>query len=189
MMTLSEAGRTLDATLNSMEVERLWLAGEYVYWETGKTMPTPPPLSEGYEKDTHCSAFAAAVARKLGVPLLSPLPEAFLANKQAEWLEGLPEGWQSVSGPVEAQRLANEGHFVLISYLNPNDGGSGHIEIVRAHVGRSDDELALVGPQVIQAGKINFNSTTAAEGFSSGYAADYPSYPWPHHVKYYAHRL
>jgi hypothetical protein len=188
-MSLPEAGRMLDATLNSMEVERLWLAGEYVYWETGIAMAEPPPASEGYEKDTHCSAFAAAVARKLGVPLLSPLPETFLANRQAEWLEGLPSGWESIPGPVEAQRLANEGWFVVIVYRNPNAGGSGHIEVVRAHAGRSDAELAVVGPQVIQAGRVNFNSTTAAEGFSSGYAADYPAYPWPENVRYYAHRV
>ena len=85
-ISLTEAGRLLDETLNSMEVERLWLAGEYVYWETGIAMAEAPPASEGYEKDTHCSAFAA-------------------------------------------------------------------------------------------------------EGFSSGYAADYPGYPWPENVRYYAHRV
>lgn len=44
-----------------------------------------------------------------------------------------------------------------------------------------------LAPRIIQAGKVNFNSTTATEGFSSGYAPSYPSYPWPDNVKYYRH--
>jgi hypothetical protein len=47
---------------------------EYVYWQTEITMPEPPPASEGHETETHCSAFAAAAALKLGVPLLHPNP-------------------------------------------------------------------------------------------------------------------
>src|SRR5271156_6299419 len=121
-LNLSRAGSALDKSLEGMDVEGLWLSGQYVYWTTGITMPEPPPASEGYETDTHCSAFAAAAARKLSVPLLHPnpapkfVPEKHLANAQAEWLQGLPQEWQSVSGPVEAQSLANQGYFVVISY-------------------------------------------------------------------------
>ena len=186
-MSISQGGWVLDAELDDMNVEALWQAGEYVYWETGITMPSPPPASEGYEKDTHCSAFAAAVALKLGVSLLAPPPEKLLANRQAEWLHALPSDWLRVAGPVEAQGLANQGYFVVISYENPNPSESGHIQIVRAHDLRSAVELESVGPQIIQAGRVNFNSTTAAEGFASGYAPTYPSYPWPNNVKYYAH--
>jgi hypothetical protein len=186
-MCISKRGWVLDSQLDHMNVEALWQPGRYVYWQTGVTMPSSPPACEGYEKDIHCSAFAAAVALRLGVPFLSPPPEKLLANRQAEWLQTLASGWQRVAGPVEAQDLANQGYCVVISYENPNASESGHIQIVRAHDLRSTIELESVGPQIIQAGKVNFNSTTAAEGFSSGYTPSYPSYPWPNNVKYYAH--
>ena len=197
-MDLLPAGSILDLTLDSMQVNTFWQSGRYVYWQTGIAMLAPPPESEGYEKDTHCSAFAAAAALRLGVPLLHPNPspkmvrEKHLANQQADWLHALPQGWQSVSGPVEAQKSANHGFFVVISYLNPNkaasgESESGHIQVVRAYTKRSENELESVGPQIIQAGQVNFNSATAQEGFATGYAPSYPSYPWPNNVKYYAH--
>jgi hypothetical protein len=197
-MALTPAGSKLDSILDSMDVDSLWRSGEYVYWQTGITMPEAPPASEGYENDTHCSAFAAAAALRLGVPLLHPnpapkfVPEKHLANAQAKWLDSLPEEWQSVSGPVEAQSLANQGYFVVISYLNPNVSAScvpesGHIQVVRAHSGRSDAELQSEGPQITQSGVVNFKSATAAHGFSSGYASTYKPYPWPDNVQYYAH--
>jgi hypothetical protein len=194
-MAISESGLMLDQTLDDMDVENRWLSGKFVYWQTGITMPSAPPPVEGYEKDTHCSAFAAAVALRLGASLLSPPPEKFLANRQAEWLEALPPGWRQVSGPIEAQHLANKGFMVVISYFNPNPPGpdgippSGHIQVVRAHEGRSHGELEAVGPQISQAGAVNFDCTTASEGFASGYALSYPSYPWPKNVKYYAFAL
>jgi hypothetical protein len=186
-MKILEGGLRLNATLDGMDVANLWRPRKYVYWETGAAMRFIPPAPYGYEDDTHCSAFAAAAALNLGVYLLSPLPEILLANRQAEWLKTLPAGWQNVNGPVEAQALANEGYMVVISYLNPNPRASGHIQVVRAYDTRPDQEIAVVGPQIIQAGKTNFNSTTAAEGFSSGYAASYSPYPWPNNVEYYAH--
>lgn len=188
-MSISRGGRMLDLELDSMNVEALWQAGQYVYWQSGVAMPSPPPSAEGYEKDSHCSAFAAAVALRLGVPFLNPPPEKLLANRQAQWLQTQPSGWRSVPGPIEAQDLANQGYYVVISYENPNPSESGHIQIVRAHHIRSTAELESVGPRIIQAGKVNFNSATAAEGFSSGYAPSYPSYPWPNNVKYYAHEM
>jgi hypothetical protein len=197
-MALTPAGSKLDLTLDDMDVDALWQSGEYVYWQTGITMSEPPPVSEGYETETHCSAFAAAAALKLGVPLLHPNPppkfvaEKHLANAQAKWLESLPEEWQSVSGPVEAQGLANQGYFVVISYLNPNVAASGvpesgHIQVVRAYPGRTDAELGSEGPQISHAGVVNYKSATAAHGFSSGYAPTYTPYPWPDNVQYYAH--
>jgi hypothetical protein len=197
-MNRTPAGSQLDAILDDMDVEGLWQSGQYVYWQTGITMPVPPPASEGYETETHCSAFAAAAALKLGVPLLHPnpapkfVPEKHLANAQAKWLETLPQGWQSVSGPVEAQNLANQAYFVLISYFNPNVSSSGvpesgHIQVVRAYPGRTDAELKSEGPQITQAGVVNYKSATAAHGFGSGYSATYSPYPWPDNVQYYAH--
>ena len=163
-MTIVEGGLRLNVMLDSMDVANLWRPGEYVYWETGAAMGFIPPTAYGYEDDTHCSAFAAAVALNLGVYLLSPLPEIFLANRQPDWLKTLPAGWQNVSGAVEAQALANQGYMVVISYLNPNPRASGHIQILRAYDTRPDREIEVIGPQIIQAGKVNFNSTTAAKG-------------------------
>jgi hypothetical protein len=198
-MDVTPAGTALDSTLDGMDVEALWLAGEYVDWRTGIALPEPPPASEGYEDDTHCSAYAAAAALKLGVPLLHPgttpvlVEEKHLANAQAEWLAGLPDGWQTVSGPVEAQSLANQGYFVVISYFNPNVSAtgvaeSGHIQVVRAQGGLSDAWLESEGPQITQAGVVNYRSATAALGFSSGYGSSYSPYPWPDNVRYFAHR-
>jgi len=130
--------------------------------------------------------------------LLHPNPpptfvaEKHLANAQAKWLESLPEEWQSVSGPVEAQSLANQGYFVVISYLNPNVAASGvpesgHIQVVHPYPGRTDAGLESEGPQISQAGVVNYKSATAALGFSSGYVSTYTPYPWPDNVQYYAH--
>lgn len=197
-MDLSGAGSALNVYLDHLDVETRWQAGEYVYWRNGIAMPEPPPASDGYETDTHCSAFAAAAALDLGVPLLHPcprpdlVPEKHLANAQAKWLKDSPEDWQLVSGPIEAQSLANQGYFVVISYFNPNVSASGvpesgHIQVVRAYAGRSDADLEAAGPQIIQAGAVNLNSATAAEGFASGYGRSYSPYPWPDNVRYYAH--
>jgi hypothetical protein len=158
-MDLTPAGFALDSGLDSLDVEALWQSGEYVDWQTGITMPEPPPASEGYEMKTHCSSFAAAAALNFGVPLLHPnpaprfVPEKHLANAQAEWLQSLPQEWRSVSGPVEAQNLANQGYFVVISYLNPKVSASGvpesgHIQVVRAYPGRSDPDLTPCRPAV-----------------------------------------
>ena len=198
-MDVTPAGNAVDAILDGMDVEALWQAGEYVDWQTGVTLPEPPPASEGYEDETHCSAYAAAAALKLGVPLLHPgttpvfVPEKHLANAQADWLANLPDGWQTVGGPVEAQSLANQGYFVVISYFNPNVSAtgvaeSGHIQVVRAKSGLSNAWLETEGPQITQAGVVNYRSATAALGFSSGYDSTYSPYPWPDNVRYFAHR-
>src|SRR5438445_12263218 len=71
--------------LRRMNVESLWLAHEHVNWETGE-----PDKGEDYTgpgRSTHCSAFAAAVGKRLGVYMLRP-PEhgqILLANAQAAW--------------------------------------------------------------------------------------------------------
>src|SRR5271170_6379122 len=84
--------------LDSMGVESKWIAGEHVYWESG--LPTGvPETSPG--KHTHCSAFVAAAAKKLGVYILRP-PEhgqKLLANAQNEWLagEGSARGWRKLA--------------------------------------------------------------------------------------------
>jgi len=48
-----------------MNVESLWLAHEHVNWETGE--PDKNADYAGPGRSMHCSAFAAAVGKKLGV--------------------------------------------------------------------------------------------------------------------------
>src|SRR5664279_1895329 len=115
----TEAGDRLAATLDGMNVESHWLVHEHVNWETGD--PDKGADYEGPGTHSHCSAFAAAAAKKLGVYLLRP-PEhgqVLLANAQAEWLEsaaGKRSGWRRLSRMREAQRLANEGNLVLVVF-------------------------------------------------------------------------
>ena len=90
---ITPEGQKLAESLDSMHVEQLWLVGRQVDWRTGE------PNGKVYTNSTshtHCSAFAAAAAEKLGVYLLHP-PEhsAFLlANAQQAWLQA--------AGPTKA---------------------------------------------------------------------------------------
>jgi hypothetical protein len=99
--------------LDAMGVETKWIAGQHIYWESG--LPTGvPETSPG--KHTHCSAFVAAAAKKLGVYILRP-PEhgqKLLANAQNEWLaaEGPTHGWQKLADAREAQAAANHGNEI-----------------------------------------------------------------------------
>src|SRR5579871_6640448 len=59
---ITPAGVHLESVLDGMNVESLWLAHEHVNWETGE-----PDRGEDYEgagNHTHCSAFAAAAAKR-----------------------------------------------------------------------------------------------------------------------------
>jgi len=83
---ITAEGAKLAAALDGLNVESLWLAHEHVNWETGE--PDRGAEDEGPGNHSHCSAFAAAAAKKLGVYLLRP-PEhgqLLLANAQAKWL-------------------------------------------------------------------------------------------------------
>ena len=66
---ISPAGLKLATELDAMHVDQLWLPGLSVNWRTGK--PTEKLVLHPKE-ETHCSAFAAAAAEKLGVYLLRP---------------------------------------------------------------------------------------------------------------------
>jgi hypothetical protein len=182
---ITVAGERLAATLDSMNVESLWLAHEHVNWETGE--PDRGADYEGPGNHSHCSAFAAAVAKRLGVYLLRP-PEhgqLLLANAQAEWIRsaaGQKSGWESVSDMREAQRLANQGNLVLVLFQNPRQRVPGHIAIVRPSE-KSLKALREDGPQIIQAGNHNHASTNVRIGFRNHPGA------WPDGVLYYVHML
>jgi hypothetical protein len=180
---ITPAGWQLGATLDAMNVETLWLAHEHVNWETGQ--PDRDGEDEGTGYHTHCSAFAAAACKRLGVYLLRP-PEhgqQLLANAQADWLstpEARKDGWQSVSDMREAQRRANQGNLVLVIFKNPDKHVPGHVAIVRPSE-KSLQALEENGPQTIQAGNHNYLSTNVRFGFQNHPGA------WPNGVVYYVH--
>jgi len=182
---ITPAGERLAALLDGMHVESLWLANEHVNWETGE-----PDRGAGYEgpgRHTHCSAFAAAVAKKEGVYLLHP-PEhgqSLLSNAQAKWLltaEGKQAGWRPVTDMHKAQHLANEGNLVIVIYENPNPKEPGHIAIVRPSE-KSARALEENGPETIQAGEHNHNKTNVRIGFENHPGA------FPSGVRYYVHSM
>jgi hypothetical protein len=179
------AGDRLAAILDGMNVESLWLAQGHVNWETGE--PDRGGEDEGPGRHTHCSAFAAAAAKRLGVYLLRP-PEhgqKLLANAQFDWLASATAqqfGWQRVSDMREAQRLANQGNLVLVVFQNPDKHLPGHIAIVRPSQ-KSLPALQRDGPQIIQAGIHNHASTVVRIGFLNHPGA------WPDGVRYYVRTL
>ncbi len=164
---VTPAGEKLATVLDSMHVEQLWLAGRRVDWRTGA------PNGRVYTNSTshtHCSAFAAAAAEKMGIYLLHP-PEhsaVLLANAQQAWLcgEGTNQGWQPVKSALVAQQLANEGKLVIVTCRNPDPARPGHIAIVRPSP-QSDAAILADGPEIIQAGAHNYTRTTTREGFKN----------------------
>jgi hypothetical protein len=106
-----------------------------------------------------------------------------LANAQAEWLgdeEGRAEGWRPIAEMQAAQEFANQGKLVVIVYENPNPRRTGHIVIVRPSL-KSAANLAVEGPQVIQAATRNKASHPAAFSFKAHPGA------WPGEVRTYVH--
>jgi hypothetical protein len=177
-------GLWLAHQLDQMGVETKWIAGTRVDWDTG----LPDGRSETLPgHHTHCSAFVASAAKKLGVYILRP-PEhgqVLLANAQNEWLaaEGANDGWRAVEGPLEAQRLANLGMLVVASYHSHRDDRPGHIAIVRPGE-KSAQEIAAEGPDVIQAATVNAASISVKAGFA-GHA-----HAWnDNEIDYYAHEI
>ncbi|OWK34516.1 hypothetical protein FRUB_10487 [Fimbriiglobus ruber] len=180
---ITPEGKKLAESLDAMDVEHLWIPKHRVAWKTGKSLG--PELMDG-RSHTHCSAFVAAVCLRHDVYILRP-PEhttTLLANAQADWLagEGEKKGWKSVKTATAAQQQANQGKLVVVVFKEANPEKSGHIAIVRPST-KSDADIRESGPEVIQAGKTNANSTSAREGFKNHKAA------WPDGLRYYVHEL
>jgi len=181
---VSPKGLWLARQLDSMGVESKWIAGAHIDWETGLPDGRPERMPG---KHTHCSAFVAAAAKKLGVYILRP-PEhgqVLLANAQNEWLaeDGAAEGWRPVGSALEAQALANSGVLVVASYLSHREDKPGHIAIVRP-AAVAPEEIAAVGPTLIQAAVVNSASISAKEGFAGHVHA------WrDNEIDYYAHDI
>jgi hypothetical protein len=184
VVKVGAAGQRLAHALDDLGVETKWIAGEHIDWDTG--LPDGrPEISSG--RHTHCSAFVAAAAKRLGVYVLRPPDhgQVLLANAQNEWLaeQGQSQGWRRVSDPLEAQSLANKGMLVLASYHNRRDDKPGHIAIVRP-ANKSEEQISADGPQVIQAGTVNSASISLREGF-----AGHPHAWDDNEIDYYVHEI
>jgi hypothetical protein len=193
-LPISPAGEWLAKFLDRMDVEHHWLRGhEHVAWRTGLPLKKEhgEELTPLRRNETHCSAFAAAVAVNLGVNLLHP-PEhshVLLANAQYNWLAGdagREAGWTSIESPLQAQQAANVGKLVVAAFKNDDQGEPGHIAVVRPSK-TSARHIAEAGPQVTQAGFTNYRSIDLKTGFSHHAGA------WPMDgemsVKFYAHAI
>jgi hypothetical protein len=181
---ITAKGQELARILDGMGVETRWIAGAHVDWRTGAPDDEAETLPG---RHTHCSAFVAAAAKKLGVYILRPPQhgQALLANAQNEWLaeEGPRHGWRRLSDPEQAQSLANQGALVVASYHNHRDDKPGHIAIVRPAM-KDLEQLRTEGPQVIQAGAVNKASISVREGF-----AGHPHAWSDNEIDYYAHEI
>jgi hypothetical protein len=180
---ISANGARLASLLDQTRVEERWPAGVHITWESG--LPDGRPES-GEGKHTHCSAFVAAVAKRFGVYILRP-PEhgqILLANAQYDWLAaGGNAGWVELRDALKAQQAANHGDFVVATYRNHHDNKPGHIAIVRPSE-KSAREIAAEGPQITQAGGVNYLSTSLKQGFAGHPAA------WNRNeVRYYMHAV
>lgn len=166
---ISPQGQKLSQFLDSLDVTDKWQAHERIDWLTGE-----PNDSNHGAKTSHCSAFVAAAADKLGVYILRP-PEhsqTLLANAQYDWLQnqGARFGWLKLPNAVLAQATANQGCIVVVARANKNNKKPGHIAIVRPD-DKSDAIIAAEGPQIIQAALQNYNSISMTQGFPEKNAA------------------
>ena len=182
--TLSPQAAALVAVLDSLGVEQKWIAGSHVNWETGAPDGDPEPLPAHH---THCSAFVAAAAKRLGVYILRP-PEhgqILLSNAQADWLAGpgAAQGWRALPDAAAAVAAANRAELVVAVYKNPDPHVPGHVAIVRP-TRKSAAEIAADGPEIIMAGVKNWQAVTEKAGFAA-----HPGAFAGHAIRYYAHAI
>jgi hypothetical protein len=184
---ISPKGHRLSDLLDSTGVDHLWKDGVHVSWSTGEP---DAPRPDGSEEKSHCSAFVAAIASRLGIYVLRPPehPQELLASAQTSWLrtDGAARGWRTLPNYREAQEAANRGELVLEAFESPDPHRPGHIAIVRP----SDKSLATLnaeGPQETQAGTFNAISVSTARGFAQHHGA------WIQNgggsLAYYAHTI
>jgi hypothetical protein len=160
-------GTRLAAFLDGSGVDHLWLHGFRVNWETGAAISA---WDDG-RPHTHCSAFVASIAMRLGIYVLRPPQhsQVLLANAQMGWLhsrEAAATGWHPLPDVTAAQTRANLGELVLVAFENPDPHKLGHIAIVRPSEIDAASLLAN-GPFVIQAGLHNALSVPLSEGFAN----------------------
>ncbi|MEJ0017254.1 MAG: hypothetical protein WDN25_11935 [Acetobacteraceae bacterium] len=180
-------GERLAQFLDGSDVMQRWQSGWHVDWRTGAADRTTPG---GPQAKTHCSAFVAAMAERLGIYVLRPPehPQNLLANAQMRWLRdhGTEHGWRSLPAAADAQAAANRGQLVLEAFENPDPHRPGHIAIVRPS-GKTRAELDRDGPQETQAGERNALRTTTQDGFRHHKGAWTPGGSGG--LRYYAHAV
>jgi hypothetical protein len=167
---ITPAGHRLIVVLDSMDVEHRWPKDQPIEWDSG--LPTGPVGSEIHDPDTHCSAFTAAVGKRVGVYMPRPpiYSQIRLSEAQLSYFDsasGRDEGWRRVDTPEEAQALANQGMLVIVGrmgHTSKYDPRPGHIAVVRPSE-RTEAQLSESGVQITQAGAHNWRSTTAKGGF------------------------
>jgi len=180
--SITENGKRLINLLENSHIEELWQKGYRINWETGASIcPSKKSTS------THCSAFAASFAKKVGIYLLCPPQHEthLLANAQYDWLqtkEAAKEGWVQLKKAVEAQNHANKGELVVAVYKNEDETKPGHIAIIRPSI-KSNKQLEEEGPQITQAGAINYYSISLKVGFKHHLKA------CPNGVRYYKNKI
>lgn len=100
--------------------------------------------------ETMCNWFV----RDVTADLSAPIPN-MRANDMIEWLRGTLarlEGWKA--GSLESAKVAaGEGKVVVVGWKNPA-GATGHVALMINSKG-----------EIAQAGRINFNRGTIAQGF------------------------
>lgn len=168
VLHVDAAGTKLKEYYLSLNVEHLWIAGHHINWETGE--PDNPEATHNVK--THCSLFAAAACKRLGIYILRP-PEhkqGLLANDQFDWLStkaGTEDGWMRIAGDDryrQAQQYANQGFVVVVICQNPDPHRPGHTALVMPSE-ISMETLAESGPKLIMAGTENYNSVSLKTGF------------------------
>lgn len=188
---VSGDGARLRRALDGSGVDRLWLPGFKVNWQTGEAIEAWPAGSGAH---THCSAFVASMATRLGVYVLRP-PEhrqTLLANAQMAWLRsqadiGGTDRWWGLRGDVmEAQFQANRGWLVLAVVENPDPKKPGHIAIVRPGAMMAE-ALLRDGPMLTQAGGHNALSVALVRAFRGHRGAWLPGAKGS--VQFFAHAV
>ena len=178
---ISAAGARVLEMLDQADVEHLWLSHQRVNWETGEPEANAPVYS------SHCSAFAAAISKRLNVYMLRP-PEhspVLLASAQTAWFgrdEGKRAGWYQLKNASQAQAMSNAGELVVVSYESPDPKKPGHIAIVRPSL-KTAAALAVDGPEITQAGGKNYTDSNVRTGFK--HHADAA----PNGVRYFGHSI
>lgn len=177
---ISPQGAMLGNWLLALQVDKYWLVGTSVNWLTGAPGGSGPNMTAG--TSSHCSAFAAAVAKMLGVYILGQ-PDASdinLANNQADWLATNTAGWFNIPSMTMAQQMANTGFLVVASYKSSS--GSGHIAVLRPS-NRPANSINANGPEECQSGDYNYADTNVVTGFSVHNGA------FPNGILYYGHTV
>ncbi len=171
-LPVAPEGRLLRAFLDGMAVDRYWLRShERVLWETGEPYEyrKGEALKPLGKDETHCSAFVAAAAQRLGIYLLRP-PEhshILLANAQFDWLQtaaAREADWRPVPTALQAQQLANGGQLVVAVVKNFTPTLAGHIAIL-APCEKPAATILQEGPEICQAGFTNYRATSLQVGF------------------------